>query len=372
VGDSGLILTTSDGGTTWSVQNSGVSNTLRTVTFYDVDHGIAGGSGGAILSTANGGRHWRGAPAISSVLVSSSWMLDASTGWLAGHNVDFISGARGYIYRTSDGGQSWNSAQMPNTDSPMFDVQFLDPFHGFCVEGYIPGYLYRSTDGGASWSVYYQNGLLQLTELSFVDSLHGFLAGTQYGLQATLLATADGGVAWTGHPLPAVTGALDIAFRDTLQGWVIGGGGAIRRTNDGGLTWTAESSFTTHDLMSITVRGDSIGWITGLAGTLLKLEPDVPTRVSGEQPAHDFEILQNYPNPFNPSTTIRFTVPQREHVLLQIFDLEGRAVATLRDGFSDPGAFELNWNASEAASGVYLCRLVAGQESVTRKLILLR
>lgn len=86
----------------------------------------------------------------------------------------------------------------------------------------------------------------------------------------------------------------------------------------------------------------------------------------------DFQLFQNYPNPFNPSTTIGYRVGEQSTVDLRIFDLLGREVTTLVSDVKDPGRYEVVWDATDIAGGVYLYRITAGSFSETRKLMLLR
>jgi hypothetical protein len=85
-----------------------------------------------------------------------------------------------------------------------------------------------------------------------------------------------------------------------------------------------------------------------------------------------FALHQNYPNPFNPSTTIRYDVPTNTHVRLTIFDIMGREIARLVDDLKESGAYEAHWDATNVASGVYICRIDAGVFSESVKLVLLR
>jgi hypothetical protein len=89
-------------------------------------------------------------------------------------------------------------------------------------------------------------------------------------------------------------------------------------------------------------------------------------------PGDDFRLYQNYPNPFNPSTTFRFDLPQRTNVTLQIFDLEGRSVATIIDGMMESGPQEVQFDASGLASGIYLYTLRTGTFVDTKKMVLLK
>jgi len=76
--------------------------------------------------------------------------------------------------------------------------------------------------------------------------------------------------------------------------------------------------------------------------------------LSSEIPVSD-KIFQNYPNPFNPTTTVRFEIKKAGFVAVKIFDVMGRAVQTLVGETKQPGTYEVVWNASGFATGVYFC-----------------
>jgi hypothetical protein len=91
-----------------------------------------------------------------------------------------------------------------------------------------------------------------------------------------------------------------------------------------------------------------------------------------------FSLDQNYPNPFNPATRVRYEVPAPgTTVSLRIYDVTGRMVRTLEDGFVGPGLHVTHWDGTNeigerVGSGVYFCRLAAPGVSRTRKMVLLR
>jgi len=85
-----------------------------------------------------------------------------------------------------------------------------------------------------------------------------------------------------------------------------------------------------------------------------------------------YYLNQNYPNPFNPSTTISFNLSSRSFVLLKVFDLIGREVATIVSEEMQAGNYSRQWNAFDLPSGVYFYRLQAGSFAETKKLILLK
>ena len=88
-------------------------------------------------------------------------------------------------------------------------------------------------------------------------------------------------------------------------------------------------------------------------------------------PAH-FSLHQNYPNPFNPSTALRFALPRSSLAKLVVYDLRGREVAVLVDGYRLAGVHEVVWDGASTASGVYFYRMTAGEFGQTRKMLLLK
>jgi predicted CXXCH cytochrome family protein len=90
-----------------------------------------------------------------------------------------------------------------------------------------------------------------------------------------------------------------------------------------------------------------------------------------------FELGQNYPNPFNPTTKISFTLPVRNHVRLQIYDIAGNLVSTLVDLDMSPGNYRITWNGNNnngvgVTTGVYLYKLEAGSFTQTKKMLLMK
>jgi hypothetical protein len=96
------------------------------------------------------------------------------------------------------------------------------------------------------------------------------------------------------------------------------------------------------------------------------------TGVRGDVSPLIFKLGDNYPNPFNPSTRIEFEIPEREHVSLTVYDVLGRQVATLVNDIRPPGVYTAEWRPLDLASGVYFSRLIAGNSSLTKRMLYLR
>jgi hypothetical protein len=84
------------------------------------------------------------------------------------------------------------------------------------------------------------------------------------------------------------------------------------------------------------------------------------------------ELYGNYPNPFNPTTRIQYALPFASHVRLEVFDLMGRRVALLVDGEQRAGSQFVNFDAASLSSGVYVYRLTAAGQTITRKMTLVK
>lgn len=107
---------------------------------------------------------------------------------------------------------------------------------------------------------------------------------------------------------------------------------------------------------------DSLGnTITVTGGTAVKDEARVLAR---------FSLNQNYPNPFNPTTNIAFQLAERAAVNLSVFDLFGREVATLVNETRDAGSYDITFSGDDLASGIYFYQMKAGNQILTRKMVL--
>jgi len=90
-----------------------------------------------------------------------------------------------------------------------------------------------------------------------------------------------------------------------------------------------------------------------------------------------YRLAQNYPNPFNPQTTITYDLAKTGTVRLSVYAVNGQLVRTLVDGERPAGSYSVVWDGTDdagrdVASGVYLCRMKAGEFVSTRKLLLIR
>jgi hypothetical protein len=180
-GAGGIILRTTNGGTTWVQQSVGLAGGLLGVCLVDVNHATAVGFDGAILRTTDGGTTWTQQSSGTAQFLFGVSFTDVNIGTVVGDG--------GTILRTTNGGETWTlqSNVLPYAYS-LRSVSFTDANKGTIVGSY--GSILRTTDGGTTWK---QQSLLTtntLLSVSFTDSNNGTAVG-EYGI---ILRTTNGGV----------------------------------------------------------------------------------------------------------------------------------------------------------------------------------
>ncbi len=104
-----------------------------------------------------------------------------------------------------------------------------------------------------------------------------------------------------------------------------------------------------------------------LNSVLISVDENESTRIPRE-----FLLSQNYPNPFNPATNFEFRIPDFGFVTFKIYDVLGNEVATLVNEEKPAGNYTVKFNGSNLSSGIYFYQIIAGANSITRKMILLK
>jgi len=286
-----------------------------------------------VLKTTNGGQSW--AHLASEPVIQASeagynnsfWWTDINHGWF-GTN-------QSRIWRTTDGGASWTSTAIGSVNS--YGISFRDANFGIAtLDGNIIG---RTSDGGATWGA---SVISQATAFSAVAYARGVrIAWATSGQE--LFRTNDDGASWVSQTLYPIDGGLwHVSVADTNNGWAVSSFGEILRYDRSALT--------------------GIG-------------PRVPGDV-----AQEFRLDQNYPNPFNPATKISYQLSVVSEVKLLVYDILGRAVATVVNEQQQAGFHTAFFDGSNLASGLYFYRLTAkpygaaggGQFSQTRKMVLVK
>jgi len=140
-----------------------------------------------------------------------------------------------------------------------------------------------------------------------------------------------------------------------------------------GSSWLRETDYLVSDIgLYCTVEGEGGGLQLLLRGCIINNDTSgVVTSIKGSSPIPFAYVLnQNYPNPFNPTTTINFSLNKPSRVKLIVYDILGRKITTLVDGFKYSGSYSIVFNGSNLSSGIYIYCLITDYGNQIKKLVL--
>ena len=134
--------------------------------------------------------------------------------------------------------------------------------------------------------------------------------------------------------------------------------------------WTEEFGL----LSGVNIYGNSYSILKGcvISGTVYGDTTTVITGISEEVPENNFVLNQNYPNPFNPVTTIKYQIPENGTVTLKVYDILGKEITTLVNDFKTKGRYEVKFDGSELASGVYIYKINVNSFTDSKKFMLMK
>ncbi len=366
-----IILNTTDGGASWTVQDSSNKH-FWSIYFTDKDHGWAVGykeSGlhGFIYHTTDGGQSWDFQDS-SQYELMDIFFVNADTGYAVG-------GGRGRstLLKTTDAGTTWET--LDQYGRQLYAVQFINDTVGWAVGE--RGCILKTGNGGISWDKTYVNtGVFALKSVSFVDKDTGWTVGSD-----SIFKTTNGGDTWQ-----SLEGLSDhyyssVFFINADSGWVTASGnsmGKILYTSDGGNTWQVQDSITSFStISSLFFIDDLTGWGVGIGGTIMKTTSGGIVSVhdeghAGNMSRDPYGLHQNYPNPFNSVTTISYRLPVSSHVRIDVYDLQGKKVNTLVDNKQPAGKYDLIFDGSELACGIYYYQLTDERGTSVKRMLLVK
>ncbi|MBN1633487.1 MAG: T9SS type A sorting domain-containing protein [Ignavibacteria bacterium] len=209
-----------------------------------------------------------------------------------------------------------------------------------------------------------------LTSLEvFVAIQHTYAADLDIVLRAPNgttreLSTDNGGSSQGGYRTFFIDGGTNVNTANFFCPFSHIAGPEVTMGNFGGTNvhgnWILE---VTDDLGGFT--GTLLGWGIRYNNITTGIEP-----VAGNP--ETYSLSQNYPNPFNPTTTIRVQLPKEGDVSIKVFDMLGREVSVIMNGFMKSGTYDITFDASTLASGTYFYRMQAGDFIDIKKMVVLK
>ncbi len=393
-----VVYKTTNAGTSWTnyEEYTHPYKFLNSIDFFNDNYGCAVGSSGVFLITTNGGNTYSSGTITGSQHLYSVKCISSS--------IYFAVGDNGMIAKTTNGGADWSTNSLGAT--AFLDVFFINSNTGWIAGG--SGKIYKTTDGGTNWYAKTSGTTNSLRDIFFVNDQKGWVCGDN----GELLITTDGGL-----PVELTSFTASVVEDKVLLNWqtateVDNYGFEIERcemqearcekwsnvgfvAGHGNSNSTKEYSFTDDlsDILSLNLT-HSLSLSLILSYRLKQIDIDGKFSYSNEiivETLHatslpsEYILYQNYPNPFNPVTKIKFTIPtspqtpllakergRGEVVILRVYNVLGREVTTLVNEIKTPGNYEVEWNATGLASGVYFYKLKTGNFSKTAKMLLMK
>ncbi len=359
------ILKSDDGGASFTqfadtLRGDMISGVTKTDTHFLVSTGR-----GIFRSTD--GTDWElieSAPAISAVHANGSTVFG---------------GVGSQIYRSTDGGENWEAV------TTAFEIGAISPnsyaFHENAIIGTfstlnVIADLVRSTDGGDTWEKITGIGGFASKVLFEGDVAYASITSLFTG--GGVAVSDDFGATWTipeNELSDDVGGALGLAEIDgDLYTFNVNG---FFKSTDGADSW---EEFGTENLPvnligiggPFTAHGGDLYFAPFINSVFKANVSGNPTPNETEEGVLTFGLSQNYPNPFNPSTNISFTLAQSGLTSLKVYNLLGQEVASLWNDNLTAGEHSFSFDASGLSSGTYIYRLVSGNFSQTKKMMLIK
>ena len=361
VGDSGTIVHTTNGGLTWTLQNSKVYSYLAEVYFKDRNNGFIFGwefssfYGTYILKTTNGGntwdttRYWQ-----NDVYLKTIYFHDALTGYMAGFPAN--------IMKTTDGGNSWVQCQIDSalvSNFPVNKISFYNRQFGMACGGVmdIAGVVWITTNYGSSWTPHIL-APEPLYGIKFFDSLNILCVGGDFEYGPSFIRTSDAGANWSYRTLGIIGLATALSFRTMQEGWVpLYSVLKFLRTTDYGVNWEEIDSPDSANVSDVFFVNDRVGFFVGDNGVIYKFNPPVGIHNKTNELPVSFNLYQNFPNPFNSSTTLSYTIPEPASIEIKLYNILGQEIMTLVSGMLNPGNYFYNLNVDNLPSGIYICNM---------------
>ena len=349
---------TSDNGENWEILSMMPPFNSFSISPNGGLFGSMGGDIGIIFRSVNGGYDWEivyegtDYTFISSVVVSPNETVFA-----------FMNGK---LLRTVDNGSNWDTLQISSPYESLKKININS--QGIIFTKSSEGY-FRSSDNGESWiplTSIHQGleifGITKSDDMYATASDSGFYRSTDYGNSWTYLSKGSG------------KSIRSFASNDIGYIFILEHFHNILRSTDNGISWQEiNSGLDSASINCLIITDDDYLLAgTGWGGVYRSVNKTTSVENLFTAIPNSFLLEQNYPNPFNPTTNIRFYISDFGFVSLKIFDVLGNEIKTLLSEEKPAGYYDVHFDGSGIASGIYFYQIKAGEFNETRKMILLK
>jgi photosystem II stability/assembly factor-like uncharacterized protein len=359
---------------------------LSEAVIFAGDGGAPGGIGGnaRVFKTTNGGVNW-------SVILTTG----GNSGFISGmafsrYDPGFgiivsdppVANDSFWIAKTNDGGVNWRVTRAPYT--PIYATQHSafavdSMFYGFGIvtSSVTQGRIYLTTDGGNTWNL----RLIGLSANS-VNSV-SFREDKQTGIALSdvsvpnIARTTNAGINWLSANIGAGNNIVGHVKNVPGTSVFFSCSNKIQRSSDNGSSWFEMTTQGVQMFSHMDIVSSGANFICAYAlasdGRVLKYEGE-PFAVDPNQTGvpEYYSLSQNYPNPFNPATTVRYSLPKGGVVKVRVFDLNGREIVSVVNGYQHAGYYSETIDLDKFSSGIYYCTLESGSYFQAMKMVLIK
>jgi photosystem II stability/assembly factor-like uncharacterized protein len=362
VGPDGVILRTTDGGSSWKLVPSGTQQVLRRIRFHSPTLAVITANEGEMLKSTDAGATWSPLQTGTTKGLYDVHFFDENR-WIA-------IGQGAYITETTDGGVTWT--QKASGTNNWNEVAFRGSL-GLMAGN--KGDINVTTNGGTSWTKRSSPDDLELRSVSIGDDSTAVMSG----INGTLIKTTNKGRHWklVYASIPMASNRVSSVRHLTRDHVVaVAYGGVIIESRNAGETWDPQNSNTGENLESLSFIDSKIGTAVGWRGTIIRTNNGgtMSVRQDGAALASGLSILEQYPLPLRrdagASGILRLNVEQAGPVSITAMDVLGRSKALLFDGYLVEGSHSVSLQPSGLNPGLYLLHIAQGSRGITGKIII--
>jgi photosystem II stability/assembly factor-like uncharacterized protein len=368
----GMIFTSgfyrsTDGGTTWTQINSGLPSGGLFLAVQPLTDDLFCTVGERVYRSTNDGDSWG---------LRDSLTFHTENGRLTLNNQGILFVYGDTLRRSSDNGSTWSIVHNGLPFGQMPDIRVHS--NGDIYLARKGDWLFRSSNNGDNWIALPLPPIpppppgLDADAIAFGSGGNIYVGDDGQGF----FRSTNSGSSWEqlNNGLPnTFVWALAVSNGGHIFSGMANGG--VYRSTNGGTQWDSVNTglpSQSRRIYSLLIAPSGYIFAGTTGGIYRSTQPLTDVGANLNTLVTQYCLSQNYPNPFNPSTVIRYATPNQNKIILNIYDLLGREVATLENAVKQKGTYEVEWNASALPSGVYFYRLQAGSFNETKKLMLLR
>lgn len=359
VGTFGTIFRSSNNGQSWDTISNPIHNGFEDIgisKFLVDGNNLIAVTTWNIYRSTNNGSDWL---FIGNEL--SEWSIRLA---IVKENFIFITNANGEIFRSSNLGANWTKINNLNTDQ----IYTLEVLENQLWAGTSEG-VFISTNNGDNWT---SKGLTE-KNISIIKSTGSFIFA---GNSNELYRSSNNGINWVELNMLDNFNTVNLLVNGSyLFALGYGDKNIILSTNNGS-TWINKSQGFANPLNTINCAIIHNNFIIAGTSAMSVWRRDIYDiigieQISGNVP-ENFVLKQNYPNPFNPVTNIEFSLPIAGNAKLEVYDITGKLVESLLNENLSTGSYNVTWNASNTASGIYFYKLTTKYFTQTKRMMLIK